>query len=361
MLVESLELNNFRNYKSLKMEFDCGTNILYGDNAQGKTNILEALYLSGTTKSHKSSKDREMIRFSKDESHIRTILDKKGVKYQIDLHLKKNKPKGIAINGVPIKKASEIFGIVNYVFFSPEDLNILKNGPSERRRFINMELCQLDKIYLYNLSNYNKIIKQRNALLKDIYFRPELEESLSVWDEQLVYYGVEIMKKRSAFIEQLNSLVYSIHRNLSGNKEDLLIKYEPNITEEHFALQLRRNRENDIKTKMTSIGPHRDDIIFIIKDVDVRRFGSQGQQRTCALSLKLAEIELVKSHIKDTPILLLDDVLSELDGNRQNYLLNSIHDIQTMISCTGLDEFIKNRFHINKVFCVVNGTVTSEN
>lgn len=361
MIIKSLELNNFRNYKSLQMEFDSGTNILYGDNAQGKTNILEAVYLSGTTKSHKSSKDREMIRFKKEESHIRTMVEKHDISYRIDMHLKKNKTKGIAINGVPIKKASDLFGIVNFVFFSPEDLNILKSGPSERRRFINLELCQLNKMYLHNLSHYNKVIKQRNALLKDIYYNPSLEDTLDIWDEQLVNYGCEIIRERRQFIDNLNEIIYDIHRNLSGDREELIISYEPDVDENNFAAQLAANRETDKKMKTTSSGPHRDDMTFLIKEIDIRKYGSQGQQRTCALSLKLAEIQLVKKLIKDTPVLLLDDVLSELDSNRQNYLLNSIHDIQTMISCTGLDEFVKNRFEINKVFHVVNGTVACEN
>jgi len=168
MIIESIELKNFRNYEKLQMEFDSETNILYGDNAQGKTNILEAVYLSGTTKSHKGSKDRDVINFKHEESHIRTMVRKNGISYRIDMHLKKNKTKGIAVNGIPIKKAGDLFGIVNIVFFSPEDLNIIKNGPSERRRFIDMELCQLDKVYMHDLTNYNKIIGQRNKLLKDI-------------------------------------------------------------------------------------------------------------------------------------------------------------------------------------------------
>lgn len=361
MQIQSIELNNFRNYKNLYLELDGGTNILYGDNAQGKTNILEAIYLSGTSKSHKSSKDRDMIRFKKDESHIRTILKKNDVRYQIDMHLKKNKTKGIAINGIPIKKATDLFGIVNIVFFSPEDLNIIKNGPSERRRFINMELCQLDKVYLYNLTNYNKVLKQRNYLLKDINFRPDLKETLLIWDEQLVQYGIELMKARKIFIQKLNDIIYPIHKNLSGDRENLQLIYEPNTQENQFQMQLEKNREIDIRSKMTSVGPHRDDFGFMVGEIDIRKFGSQGQQRTAALSLKLSEIELVKGIIRDKPVLLLDDVLSELDSNRQNYLLNSIHDIQTVISCTGLDEFIRNRFHINKIFRVVDGTVINEN
>ena len=167
MKIESLKLKNFRNYDLLKLEFDEATNIFYGDNAQGKTNILEAVYLSGTTKSHRGAKDRDLIKFDQNESHIEAIVERNGINYQIDMHLKKNSPKGIAINKMPIRKASELFGIVNLVFFSPEDLNIIKNGPSERRRFVDLELSQLDKVYLNDLSNYNRIVNQRNHLLKD--------------------------------------------------------------------------------------------------------------------------------------------------------------------------------------------------
>lgn len=361
MIIKSLKLANFRNYSELDICFDKGTNILYGDNAQGKTNILEAIYLCGTTKSHKGSKDREIIRFNQDDSHIRSIILKNNIEYKIDIHLRKNKTKGIAINGIPIKKAIELFGIVNFVFFSPEDLNIIKSGPSERRRFIDLELCQLDKLYLYNLTKYNKIINQRNKLLKDIAFHDELRNTLSVWDLQLTNYGIKIIERRRAFVEQINEIIYEIHKNLTGGKEKLLIQYEQNISEDKFFDQLNRNIERDIKLKNTSIGPHRDDLNFLIENIDIRKYGSQGQQRTAALSLKLSEIELVEKIMNDKPILLLDDVLSELDSNRQNYLLNSINNIQTLITCTGLDEFINNRFCIDKIYKVKEGTVNIEN
>lgn len=360
MILKSIALNHFRNYSDMFLEFDKGTNILYGDNAQGKTNILEAVYVSGTMKSHKGSKDKELIQFGQEESHIRTVVERDGLDYQIDMHIKKHKPKGIAINKVPIKKASELFGILNIVFFSPEDLNIIKNGPSERRRFLDMELCQLDSIYLYHLTKYNKILNQRNKLLKDINFRPELADTLSVWDMQLIEYGKKIINSRNKFIERLNEIVPNIHKNISGNREELILHYEPNVKEDDMERELLKNQARDLKFGMTSIGPHRDDMSFNIQDVDIRRFGSQGQQRSCALSLKLSEIELVKQSIRETPVLILDDVLSELDSSRQNFLLNSIHDIQTVITCTGLDEFVKNRFEINKVFRVVNGTVSDE-
>ena len=359
MIIKSIELKNFRNYEDLNISFDEGTNIFYGDNAQGKTNILEAAYVSGTTKSHKCSKDKEMIRFGEQEAHIRTIVLKNGKEYQIDMHLKHNKTKGIAINKVPIRKASELFGILNMVFFSPEDLNIIKNGPSERRRFLDSELCQLDRIYLSDLTTYNKILNQRNKLLKDIVYRPDLKDTLPIWDLQLAETGKKIIKRRKQFVEELSEIVSRNHYHISGGKEELILKYDPDVDDIFFEDELLRVRERDLKQCMTSVGPHRDDLLFSIQDIDIRKFGSQGQQRTAALSLKLSEIELVKQVIHDTPVLLLDDVLSELDHNRQNYLLNSIHDIQTMITCTGLDEFVNSRFEINKLFKVVDGTIVN--
>ena len=345
----------------MSLGFDKSTNIFYGDNAQGKTNILEAVYLSGTTKSHRGTKDKDMIQFGANESHIETIVEKNGIKYQIDMHLKKNSPKGIAINKIPIRKASELFGIINIVFFSPEDLNIIKNGPGERRRFIDLELSQLDKVYLNNLSNYNRIVNQRNHLLKEIDYNKGALETLDIWDIQLIQYGNKIIARRQKFIEEINKIISNIHKKLTGNREDIKIVYEPSNGALSFEQALLKNKEKDLRIKSTSVGPHRDDIAFLVSDIDIRKYGSQGQQRTAALSLKLSEIELVKQSIHDTPVLLLDDVLSELDKHRQNYLLDSIHDIQTLITCTGVDEFVNHRFSINKVFHVQNGQVTKEN
>lgn len=361
MFIESLELQNFRNYETLSMKFDRGTNILFGDNAQGKTNILEAVYLGGTTKSHRGSKDREMIRFEQDEAHIRMQVKREAVSCRIDMHLKKNKSKGIAINGVPIRKASELFGAVNMVFFSPEDLQIIKEGPGERRRFVDLELCQLSKVYLNQLTNYNKILNQRNKLLKDLAFMPDLMPTLEVWDEQLLNYGNQLIAAREEFVEQLNEISVDIHANLTGEKEHLELVYEPNVSKENFSQMLKKNRDKDIRFKLSSVGPHRDDLCVKINGIDIRKFGSQGQQRTAALSLKLSEIYLVKRLIHDTPVLLLDDVLSELDGSRQNYLLQSIRDIQTLITCTGLDDFVSHQFNINRVFRVIDGRVFQNN
>ena len=363
MKIKSLKLKNFRNYDLLDLTFDDSANIFYGDNAQGKTNILEAVYLSGTTKSHRGSKDRDLIEFGKEESHIETIVEKNGIDYQIDMHLKKNSPKGIAINRMPIRKASELFGIVNLVFFSPEDLNIIKNGPAERRRFIDLELSQLDRVYLSNLANYNRVVNQRNHLLKEIGFSGYEKHAgtLEIWEMQLIQYGNKIIERRKAFIEEMNEIISSIHKKLTGGREEIQILYEPSNKELTFEQALRKYKDRDLKLKSTSVGPHRDDICFMAGDLDIRRFGSQGQQRTAALSLKLSEIELVRQSIHDTPVLLLDDVLSELDKHRQNYLLDSIHDIQTLITCTGVEDFVNHRFSINKVFHVQNGQVAKEN
>ena len=360
--VNSLKLKNFRNYDLLNVEFDGSTNIFYGNNAQGKTNILEAVYLSGTTKSHRGSKDRDMIRFGEDESHIETVVEKNGISYQIDMHLKKNSPKGIAINKMPIRKASELFGIVNLVFFSPEDLKIIKNGPAERRRFIDLELSQLDKVYLNNLSNYNRIVNQRNRLLKELSFggKKELSDTLEIWEMQMVQYGERLIARRKEFVAQINEIIAKIHQKLTGGKESLQIIYEPSTGDLPFEQALKRYRDRDLRMKSTTVGPHRDDIGFLTGDMDIRRYGSQGQQRTAALSLKLAEIELVKKIVKDYPVLLLDDVLSELDSKRQEQLRSEITHIPTLITCTGLDELVNSKFRMDKIFKIVEGTVESE-
>ncbi len=357
MYINSLELSHYRNYKDLSITFDPGITILYGDNAQGKTNILEAIYLSGTTKSHRGSKDKDIIQFGEEEAHIRLNLTKHEVGHRIDMHLRKNKTKGVAVDGQSIKKSGELFGIIHMIFFSPEDLRIIKNAPSERRRFMDLELCQLNKLYYYNYVNYNKALNQRNILLKQIAFNPKVIDTLDMWDTYLMEYGKCIIEEREIFIRQLNDIVKGIHHHLTGEKESIEIGYEKNVTIEDYENMMHSKREMDLRYQSTQTGPHRDDICFYINGVDVRKFGSQGQQRTAALSLKLAEIELVKSIIHDTPILLLDDVMSELDSSRKNYLLDSIKEVQTIVTCTGYDDFIKSRLHINQIYKVTNGTV----
>lgn len=355
MVITSLDLYNYRNYGSLHLDLHPEINVFYGDNAQGKTNILESVYVSATTKSHRGSKDREIIRFGEDESHIKLMLLRDSVPVRIDMHLRKNGAKGIAVNGIPLKRASELFGVVNVVFFSPEDLSLVKNGPAERRRFINMELCQLNPLYVHSLIQYNRAIMQRNQLLKDSGIYPETETLLDTWDEQLVHFGKEIIREREKFIRELAGIVAGIHERLSGGREKMDVRYEPNSRAEDLALDLLSGRQRDIRMKTTCTGPHRDDISFFVNEVDIRRYGSQGQQRTAALALKLAEIEMVKKITGEEPVLLLDDVLSELDAGRQDHLLLAIRHTQTLITCTGLDEFISRNFRINRVFRVNDG------
>ncbi len=364
MIIKSIDLLDFRNYEELHLNFDRGITILNGENAQGKTNLLEAVYLAACCRSHRGAKDREMIRFQKDEAHIRMLVQKDNRDIRIDLHLKKDKSRGIAVNGVPLRKTRDYLGLVNCVLFSPEDLQIVKEGPAERRNFIDTELCLLDKIYLNSYMQYKKALEQRNQLLKDISYMPELQDTLDSWDEQLARYGSEIILRREEFISDLSEITKPIHEKLSGGRESLSLVYEKNTEAEKFLQELRKTRDRDLRAKTTGTGPHRDDVSFILKTenqgeeaLDARIYGSQGQQRTCALSVKLAEIELVKLRTGDEPVLLLDDVLSELDTLRQQYLLESIKDIQTIITCTGLTEFVSHPFDQSQVYDVEKGRI----
>lgn len=357
MIIKSIELSNFRNYEREEFLFHEGTNVLYGDNAQGKTNVLEAIFVGGTTKSHKGSKDADMIQKGKEECHIRYFVEKNDRTFRVEIHMKRGKTKGIAIDGLPIKSSKELMGLSNIVFFSPEDLSIIKDGPEERRRFMDMELCQLDKTYLYYLTQYKKVLKQRNALLKQIQENRDLISTLEIWDSQLVENGSKIIEMREQFVSRINTIMREKHNNLTGGKEDIRVEYKPNCSINNYAEQLFINAERDVYGGTTTVGPHRDDMLFFIGNQEIRVYGSQGQKRTAALSLKMAEIEIVEKTIGEKPILLLDDVLSELDRNRQNYLLENIKGIQTIITCTGLEEFVQNGINIDQTFEIVNGSI----
>ncbi len=360
MIIQTIELQNYRNYGSLEVQFAPGTNLIYGDNAQGKTNLLEAVFECATGSSHRGSKDRELIRFEEEEAHIRLTAEKKGVPVRIDLHFRKNKARGAAVDGVPLARISDLLGTINVIFFSPEDLRIIKNSPQERRRFLNIELCQLDPLYTRQLVLYGKALEQRNALLKEPKDRKELGLLLDVWDDKLAEYGEQITRARADYIQELGALAAPIHRELSEGKEELVLRYAPGSPEGSLSEKLFLSRDADIRFGSTSVGPHRDELEFSINGSDVKRYGSQGQQRTTALSLKLAEIELVKKKINDTPVLLLDDVLSELDAGRQERLLLGLGNIQTLITCTGLDEFVKGSRSAGKKFRVTEGTISEE-
>ena len=365
MIIESAELKDFRNYEYLKVALSPSINIFYGDNAQGKTNILEALSVAATSRSHRGAKDKEMIRLGESEAHIKLFLQKHGMRNRIDVHLRAGSAKGIAVNGIPIRRSSEIFGMLNLVFFSPEDLDIIREGPAYRRRFMDMELSQIDSIYLNQLLRYNKVLQNRNRLLKSISLRPSDAETatLAVLDEQLALYGETVIAGRKKFISRISPIAGKIHADITGGQETLTITYLPDSAPGEFAARLAEGYERDLRFGQTGEGPHHDDLGFLINGNDVKRFGSQGQKRTAALSVKLAEIELVRSVIHDDPILLLDDVLSELDSRRQDYLLESISRIQTIITCTGIDEFVRRNTlqpqgSQTKVFYVEKGKVT---
>ena len=360
MIIQSLELSDFRNYEYLKLEFDEKTNIICGDNGQGKTNILEAIVLCGMSHSHRGSKDREMIRFGCDEAHIRAGILRKERHKDIDLHLRKKKSKGIAVNRQPLQRAAQLIGIFQVVVFSPEDLRIIKSGPSERRNFMNQTLCQTDRIYFHDLSCYHQALRQRNQLLKDLEIRPELTDTLELWDLQLLDYGTRILQRRERFTEEINLVIEPLHANITGGREKLRVCYEPNTTPERFEAELKRSRQRDLKFQMTHIGPHRDDLKFRVNDIDMRDYGSQGQQRTCALSLKLSAIDMIRREVNEDPVLLLDDVLSELDAQRRQDLLEYIKGFQTIITCTGYDEFLQYKFHPDRIFEVSGGHVMPE-
>ncbi len=355
MIIKKLELDNFRNYEHLEVSLDQGTNIFYGMNGQGKTNALEAIFLCCTTKSHRKSRDREMIRFGEDEAHLRLLLDKGGVNYRIDMQLSRLKKKTAAVNSQSVRKAADLLGIAKLVLFSPQDLNIIRNSPAERRRFMDMELSQTDRVYLSNLSLYNRVMEERNTLLGNLSSGSGDEGLLDVIDEQLSRYGAEIIKAREEFIGHIRNIIKPLHDSLTGSDEELRVEYMPDTGADSFPDLLKSNRLKDIKGEYTSRGPHRDDIRFLLNGVNLRNYGSQGQVRTASVALKLSEIELLKNRIHESPILLLDDVLSELDSSRQKYLLSSIGNIQTIITCTGLDEFIRNRFRLDRVFYVSEG------
>ncbi len=335
MYVERVMLKGYRNYNSLDTSLSNGLNVLFGDNAQGKTNFLEAIYFCGTGRSHRTHNDKELISFSEANGYIRLTVKKELTETQINVHLKKDAKKGIAIDGTPVSRLGELFGSLLVVMFSPEDLQLIKASPQLRRRFMDMELCQLSKVYYYELQQYYKALNERNSLLKKIRQNKNHMETLFVWDEQLVKYGAKIIKYRQDFINNIDHISSGIHGKITNGKESLSVKYKPNVSSDQFAERLQKTSERDIICGSTSSGVHKDDIDFYINDVNARAYGSQGQQRTAALSVKLAEITIITNKKNTTPVLLLDDVLSELDNSRQQFLLKSIEEIQTLLTCTG--------------------------
>ncbi|OOB77127.1 MAG: DNA replication protein RecF [Epulopiscium sp. Nuni2H_MBin001] len=353
MYVKKLNLTDYRNYNIAECFLCEGINILCGDNAQGKTNILESIYICATARSHRTSHEKETIMWDKEIAHIKIEVQKKNQCDQLDFFIGK-KAKSVLVNRLPINKLSNLFGVLNVVIFSPEDLQLVKKSPKERRRFIDIEICQFDKLYYRVLNQYYKVLKHRNSYLKQ---RNIDEKLLDILDMQLVEWGTAIIKKRKNFIEKISIIAKEIHYEISGQKENLEIVYANNINEQDFLTKLTQVRAQDIKTLTTSIGPHKDDMQFIINNMNVKTFGSQGQQRTTVLSTKLAEVNMLRENTTETPILLLDDVLSELDLNRQKYLFNYTKNIQTIITCTEIEQSVWNCQKIGKLYNIVQGNI----
>ncbi len=360
MFVKSLYLKNFRNIGEANIELSENVNIFIGNNAQGKTNTLESIYISSIGRSFRTVSDKEVINFESEYAFVSTEVCDENAYDKIDFAIDKTGKKRIAINKCPIKKNGDLLGNMYTVTFTPIDLNLIKLGPSERRSFLNIELCQLSNVYLNNLKQYNIILKQRNNLLKKIQKNKDLTDELFMWDIQLIEYGKKIFKSRKSFITQINDFANELHSKITDGNENLEVIYKYNVSDEDFENKLLKARKKDIMIGSTSVGVHKDDISFLINDVDVRVYGSQGQQRTASLSTKLAEIYLVKSVKGKTPILLLDDVLSELDKKRQSFLIKEINDMQVILTCTGVEDFINcfdNQENI-KIFNVENGIIT---
>lgn len=365
MYLKFLELINFRNYQGLKMKLNEGLNILVGENAQGKTNIVESIYYISSMKSHRTSRDRELIKWGKSRGYIKAVVSKLPGDYTLEFLIDSEEKKSVKINGVRLNKNSDVIGSVNSVIFSPEDLRLVKEGPSLRRRFIDNELNQIRPKYRYALSQYNQCLLQRNNLLKSIKSSPSIKTTIEVFSEQLADYGSFIMEVRNDFIKKLGLISKLIHRKITNGKEELEIAYQSSIDECGDRKEIKNvllkkyieNVEEDALRGFTGIGPHRDDIIIKINGMDARIYGSQGQQRTAALSLKLSELDIIKSEVGEYPILLLDDVLSELDVKRQSFLLDALKEVQTIITCTSLNDINEFHFDKKKVFFVKEGII----
>ncbi len=352
MFVNRILLKDFRNYEYLDLSLNDGVNILYGDNGQGKTNLLEAVFLCSTGRSQRAVSDKELITIGCTESHVQMYVKLDEITDKIEVHLKRYGRKGIALNNFPISKLSQLFGSLLTVFFSPDELQLVKAGPAERRRFLDIGICQINKVYYHELQQYHRVLKQRNILLK----KDSRAEELEPWDFQLITHGLRLIDKRGEYVRALNDRAAAIHLELTGGKETLQINYKPNASSEDFEKKLKRHLDRDRMLGSTNVGAHKDDIEFLINGRDARTFGSQGQQRTIVISVKLAEIEIMKQEKNSSPVLLLDDVFSELDESRQTFLLKKIGSLQTIITCTGVEDIIKSRKD-SSVYKVTGGKI----
>lgn len=366
MHISEVSLQAFRNISQLHLAPSDGINVICGSNAQGKTNFLESLYFCAVGRSMRGKSDQQLIAFDSPESHIRIAVRRSQRVDRIDVHLRRSEKtgrshgKGVAVNGIPLRRLGELFGTLYAVVFSPEDLSLVKNGPGERRRFLDMELCQLSRVYYYDLQQYYRILKQRNNLLKDIQKKSALRDTLFAWDDQMADYGERIIAARRRFLARLDEIAAGQLERLTGGQDSLQTAYHPNCTEGLLAERLRKNCERDILMGATQYGPHKDDILFTVAGREVKAFGSQGQQRSVALAVRLAEIELIREETGEEPVLLLDDVFSELDAYRQKFLLESIEKegLQAFLTCTGIEDSLRRYVDGENLFFVENGQIS---
>lgn len=349
MYIEKIKLENFRNYKYENIELNKLINIIFGDNAQGKTNILEAIYFTSLGKSFRTNKEKEIVKENESQAKIEINFIKNNRKEKINAEISDKKK--FYINDIPVKKLSELVGKINIVLFSPEDIEILRNEPIKRRKFLNIMISQLRPKYIFLLSEYNKVLEQRNNYLKKIKYENKSQEYLTIWDEQLEKIGIKIYEYRKEFIEKINNKIKKIHLNTTENKENIEIKYKTNIDKKNYMENLLKNKSIDIQKGYTSIGIHRDDFEIYINKKNVAIFGSQGQQRTSIISLKLAEAEVIYDEIEEYPIVLLDDFMSELDKKRIHGFIKNIKNNQVLITTTdkiNLDTMVYNLYKVEK-------------
>lgn len=359
MYIKNIMLVSYRNYKHIELSLGKNVNVFIGDNAQGKTNILEAVYYGAFAKSHRTSKDKELINWQNDKAYISLLVARENRDKRIDINILRDGKKAIKINSIKISKIGELFGTFNVVMFSPEDLKIIKEAPSLRRKLLDMELSQINKHYYFNLVQYNKILAERNMLLKN---RNIDYDVLEIYDLQLVRHADYIISERLKYIEKVNYYGEEIHNEITSGKEKINFKYNPTVEyskdfTSNFLEKLKKNLSKDKEKGLTSIGPHRDDFNVFINGIDVKTFGSQGQQRTSILTMKFSSLKIIKEVTGESPVLLLDDVLSELDVNRKRYVLSTISGIQTVITCTGIEDLEDYLDDKAKIFNVSNGEI----
>lgn len=346
MYIKEIKLKNFRNYNEEKIELNEKTNIIYGDNAQGKTNIIEAIYLSSLGKSFRTKNEKELIKFNENKAEIEVKYQKKDREGKVKIIIENRKE--LYLNDIKMKKLSDILGNIYVVIFSPENINILNDDPSKRRKFLDIMISQIKPMYAHILNQYKKVLEQKNNYIKQIKFEGKLKQYLDIWDEQLAEYSIKINEYRKIFIEKLNKKIEKIH--FDATNEKIEIKYKTDVIEkEKYLNRIKENRENDIRKGYSTIGVHRDDFEIFIKNKDVSIYGSQGQKRTSIISLKLAEAEVIYEEKQEFPIILLDDFMSELDEKRIKGFIENIQNNQVLITCTKKIEFDEKKCKFFKI------------